>query len=96
MSDLKPRTRTTAMVELLETIAELTNDVITNQFGEEFDWDEHVGENWNFTRPIPPNVNPKDLYLFTILFDMRHEANDVLHYLSSATEEHLKEILEML
>jgi hypothetical protein len=95
---LKPteaRTRTEAMLELVEEFESRINGQITDNFGSEFAWDNHVGETWKFPGDRPYTTSNKEKYLLQMLWDIRHEINDVLHYLDSATEEDLLELFNI-
>lgn len=87
-------TRIELMKDFLEKVAETTEQIITDNFGSEFSWEEHVGMEWLCGGDRPFTTSPEERYLLMTLWNMRHEANDVLHYLIDATETEIKELLD--
>jgi hypothetical protein len=84
------------MKELLEDFAEKADRLISDDFGSTFAWDNNVGTEWRTGKGDRPfTTNPEERYLLMTLWDVRHEANDVLHYLTDATNEDIQELLDL-
>ncbi len=87
-------TRIQLMKDFLEQVAGATEQIITDNFGSEFSWGEHVGAEWKCIGNRPDTTSPEERYLLMTLWNMRHEANDVLHYLHGAKDWEIQELLD--
>ena len=89
------QTRTEVLESFADNFSALIDRLIIEKFGDEFSWDEHAGQTWRFSGDRPVTVSLKERYLLMILWDMREELNDVLHWLLDAKEQDIQEILDM-